>query len=322
MSLTVKQVALDAFSFFGFTQGVVPANVPDLTARIRNDIQATRKTLFLRNGVNNIIKTDVGFVLRGPVTVGVTATNKAQTLTGTTALDPLYMDGCTCLLDGAPEQNRLQYLGSNVWQLRYPFRGPTGACNITVWNDCVKIDPLAISIERPVGLPGYSELTPLLNEGDVFASSFAYGWNYGGFTDSGRLGYAMEPGGYPSLMSNRQAATPLNYLTEFNLDPFGFPLLYIRLDPMTDAEYLLTYWQRKLPQDIIGLTDTTAQLVPMGMDEACFLPLVRERISGHPGFTGNRALMKEDAAAARLTLEDVARSTALPDLYINTEQGF
>lgn len=317
-------MVVDAFGLLGCE--TIPYAVPSLVQRVLTDLQLTRKTIFLSDkGIEKIIVQPQGAILVGPLTTSVNATNGSQALTSTAGI-PTWADGCTCNLgSGAPSSSLQSQLAktSGGWQLVYPFSGATGAVSLTIYNDCVTLNAQSVSVERPVELEGLWELLPFLNPADLRNSSWGFGSGSGDFTtDYGRLGMGIMPGGYPTLSTARNAATPQNYFAYFLPDYTGIQKLRLRVDPLPDQIYVLKWYERRLPADITSLTDTTSLLVPYGMDEAIFLPIMRGALSSHPNFVANRQQAQADKATAMEALRNISNVEPQCDIEVNMSCGF
>lgn len=297
--LTAQQVYNQSMAdIFGIENpGAALRSVKDL---VLLTINAVRKELFLSNPESTIIKARTGVGLLPPTQINVTVVQNATTITG--AGLATWMDGATVNVGGDPNQNRMYRTALSTYTLEAPYQGSSGVVTATVMNDTVILDPSVISVDRPVDIENQYELIPYNNQAQLRGSS----WNLGTTsTDYGRIGMDAIPGGYPSVAGQRQTATPFFYITETAQLYTGGTAIRLRMDPMPDTNYVLRWWQRKLPPDVASATDVASVLVPAGMDESIFLPKVRLLLSDHPLYTGDVKRLINSAGRADAVLKNI-----------------
>lgn len=320
MALTVASVAQDLLGLLGY-EG--PGNASaSVLQRILTDIQTVRESLFLKAGVDRITKESTGALLAAPLTLpNITFTQGAKAMSG--AGLTAAMDGCTCMAGADKAQNRLVQTGVSTFTLQAPYNGAnTTTAALQIWFDCLPIDPLALSIERPIELENYYELMPLASPAELRASSWSgtVGVPNIGYNDYGRM-WNMAAGGYPTVATARQAAPPVAYLIEWFTHYSGIQMPRLRVDPLPDQVYTLRWWQRKIPAPITTITDTTSLLIPHGMDASIFLPMVRLEMADHPQFTGDDRKIAASAQRAERRLLKMSRAQPMKDIFIQNN-GF
>lgn len=195
--------------------------------------------------------------IRAPktITIAVTQYGKTATVTGWEA----WMSGCTVLIDGDDNYNRLlnPFVADTARSLQRPYMGTSGSKSATVWNDWSILASNVRSICQPVMLNQYI----ILGRATSLAS-----------ITGRRVGSRLPVTGVPKEWF--ALAHP----------HLGKERAGILLDNLPVSEFLLSYDARIAFDPITALNDSRAEIIPGdGRDKSMFLPVVRYLFSSQPG---------------------------------------
>lgn len=293
-----------------------PQHAPkSVLERILSDINAVGQRLATDAPSDWWTMQDGGQRIYAPTALtGLTLTQNSKVISGAGLQS--WMHGCCVQLAGETPQNYLIQTGANSWQLLTPYDGAsTGSGTGTVYHDAINLDETSVTIERPM-IENEWELTPLDDKAQLR-------WNYYTSPPLGHYrGDHAAQSGYPMPAWNREVGTPASYLLEQNPAYDGRVTVRIRLHPLPDAIYKLTYRQRLTFTPVTSFADNRTQIVPHRYHDLIFLPLVRKKFSAHSSFTGNLQLTLNDAREAESKLEALCRPQRHKDNIINMEGGW
>lgn len=221
-------------------------------------------------------ETESSCVLNAPTTIsGLGLTRGSKVIAGWAAES--WMIGATVLLDDDPRQNRI--LGST--SLLHPYLGTTGTRGGTAYGDIVVPGNNAVAIHAPVKLLERWDLTPALSRAAMDTGSFQGGYGTG---------------------ENRPIDAPRIYHVEEYQDAQFAIRPRIRVTPLPDREYVLKYSVRSGAPIYTALTGTDPIPMPGGYGDSILLPIVRQMLSSHKDFVGDKGDVKTDADEAWKTL--------------------
>lgn len=314
MAKTVTAVALDLAGYIG--KHTIVSLEPHQQARILADINAVRQTLFFFDKSDFWAASQTGDFVRAPQTLsGLTLTFGSTAISGAGLAS--WMDGCTITAGDDTAQNRIKRTGDTTYTLEAPYvgTGATGTGTAIVWQDCLNRPITTVSIDRPVMVEGHWELLPMKNIAearDLFRPGNIH-------TDYGER---PTDSTYPTYAEPRQAGTPRLYMVANHDFYDGSKRIQIRLSPMPDQQYSLRWPERVLPAEVTSLTDTTAVLCPLHMEESLFMPLVRDAFSSFPLFQGKDDKISKQAEVARAVINKTGEAQTLSDDFISTRGGW
>lgn len=221
-------------------------------------------------------ETESSCLLNAPTAItGLGLTRGSKTITGWSAES--WMIGATVLIDDDPRQNRI--LGST--SLLHPYMGTTGTRGGTAYGDVIVPGNNAVAILAPVKLLEHCDLVPAASRAAMDTGSFQGGYGTG---------------------ENRPIDIPRIYCIEQYQDAQSAIRPRIRVTPLPSREFILKYSVRSGAPIYSDLTSTTPIPLPGGYGDSILLPIVRQMLSTHKDFTGDKKDVKDDADEAWKTL--------------------
>lgn len=232
-----------------------------------------------------------------PTTVTVTAivaNGQGATLS---APPPQWMMGCSVLISGDSDFNRIMDItGSNLSLLR-AYRGPSGAAAATVYADCALLDPTIGAV-----------LEPLYSSQQI-----------GGITIHKQLRAAKDLADFERYQKwlatlatpGRLVGRPDLYIVERRRGGD----IFLRLTPMPGSACNVTFQAKLLAErvsesivDLVGGIDPGYEFTSLQADqvEGLLLPISRWRFFTHPALknTETRAAVKDEYDETMLTLRN------------------
>lgn len=247
-----------------------------------------------------------GDLLLAPVTLSsMTVTQGSRDFSGSGLTS--RMNGCTVMVSGQAMQNRIFEVGSGTWKFLVPHEGSTVAnATITVYHDCLNLTDTAITITRPVMMAGRWELLPVKTAAELQLPGYFIS------THNSR----PSGSGYPVSGWDRQAATPQFYYVDGAQLYGGSYVTQIRVNPMPDVQYPITWFQRDKFTRITSWSDTRTTIIPHDYHDSVLIPLLKASLMQLPGFQGSKDDAVEDAAEAMRMLAELSRPQELMDVYV------
>lgn len=211
-----------------------------------------------------------GAILRGPANISVATTQgspEVQILSGWED----WMAGCTIIIEGHDVDNQIRN-NSAAATLKYPYDGPTGAANATVYHDCVLLEEDVMSVHGPIVVNG-REIPPRANPMLHGIADRDYGFH----TDVGLLI------GTRAMRTASAAGAPVAYVVEtWSPDNFLPVRIRIRLAPANGERGVLDYRVMLRPPVIGDLSSIETAPVPHAFISTIFLPIARQKLMASP----------------------------------------
>lgn len=231
-----------------------------------------------------------------------------------TTTPPTASLGCSMMIDGDSELNRISSIVTNNLVLLRNYIGTGGATvNATIYYDCVLLDTDIAAVQEPVHGRGNIRLWPSADLDD-FERLRNRAWWWGGWRNGYGFGYQT----YETITT--ALGTPARYYVE--RQPGGIP--FLRVSPMPVSDFDVTF-QAKLRAeritdsatylDTTGATDPNYRFTSVNNDdlESVLLPLARWRFFTHPSLknaeTRSAVKMEYDAVMDALKLGTVFESS-------------
>lgn len=255
----------------------IDALSPWLARKLMDDINAVGQEVYAKGPAQWWREVEKGDTLLAPVTlssVTVTANSKALSAAGLTT----RMHGATVQCSGQSTQNRIFQTGALTWEFLFPHTGTTAAnATLTVYHDCLNLTDSVLRIIRPVLIRGVWELQPVESPADLQMAAW---YRYPSHND-------FLPRGYPVSGWDRQSATPTHYYVDSTQLYGGSYVPQIRVNPLPDAQYSLSWLQRDKFSKIESWNDTRTTIVPHEFNESVLIPLLLARLTRLGNFQGN-----------------------------------
>jgi hypothetical protein len=221
-----------------------------------------------------------------PVAILVIVTNgQSATLSGVV---PAWMIGCSILIDGDADMNRISDISGSDISLVRGYRGPGGVVGATVYADCALLGADVKAVVEPVygsqsvnGIANNQRLLPAVSL-DEFTR-----WQ----RDQG--------------MAGRQIGIPSRYLVERRRSGEVF----LRVTPMPGSSFNATFQAKLLPErvddtiiDDAGGPDPGYEFTSLSEDdvESVLLPIARWKFFTHPALKNS-----ESRGAVKLEYDEV-----------------
>lgn len=303
-NITVQDVAMRMLKYIGVRQlapeaagsqleSVQPGDLDDVATAITGAMQEVFDA-----APDEMRERRVGGVLHAPVSGTVSVAQFGTTITNFAGAQG-YMPGCTVRLAGDPQDNELgpQSLdgsGNPIagrYSLERPYMG-TGGDNvaISVYHDCLTLDPGVDHVNTPVELPNQAPLyaandrldfmrwlgVPLITDAAGNAIGFPFYYYY-----------------------QRTVSRPRAWFAEGWYDPAQAQYVKrIRFGPMPDTNYPVAYRVAMCPPrytsaDIDNGDHATdpGTVIPVSNSwvETILLPVALQRFTAHPAFRNESA---------------------------------
>lgn len=286
-NLSAQKVVLDLLRFIGVV-GFTPAANDQALNQPGLDDDDTRKAIAAVNsalqtvqkhGPQNLKQGErsASYVAPATITLTINPVTNAKLATASVA-PPARMLGCSILIDGDAEINRITAITGTFVSLLRGYLGAAGTISATVYSDCAALDDDVATVLEPVQGSGNLLLYPA----DIteFERLRHRCWDYGWPSGYG-LGGTIQ-----SIAA--VIGAPARYLVERQRG--GIPLL--RIAPIPPSAMNVTF-QAKLRAeritvavlDLTGVTDPAYYFTSLHDDdvESVLLPIARWRFcSGHP----------------------------------------
>jgi hypothetical protein len=312
-NITVQNVAMRMLKYIGVRQlgpepagsqleTVQPGDLDDVATAITGAMQEV-----FESAPDEMREQRMGSVLYAPVSATVSAA-QFSTAIGNFAAFQSYMPGCTVRLAGDAQDNELV----SQTALARPFMGTTSSSiAITVFHDCLTLDPGVDHVSPPVELPNQAPLyaandrldfmrwvgVPLITDPSGNAIDFPFYYYY-----------------------QRTVSRPRAWFAEGWYDPAQTQYIKrLRFGPMPDTSYPVAYRVALCPPrytsaDIAAPGDNTyadpGAVIPVSNSwvETILLPVALQRFTAHPAFK-NESAKAEIARQYKLAIEMAQMST-------------
>lgn len=269
-----------------------------LQTRILNDTNAVLQEIYTMLPKQWWMEDARSERVRAPTTVSLTVTQNSKVITFA-GYDSTWQGGCSIVIDGDPKQNRLITDAGASVTLQKPYSGSSGAKSAVVYQDVVNCGSEVEAVLSPVVIENHGELIPCAHERDLQMhdpSGSASSTNHG-----------SRPGGlFPLDWNTKAIDVPSAFLIErHTLYSTSLTTPRIRFSTLPDQELVVNFRVKLtgLPAArVASMNDTRDYLVPFQYTESVLLPLVRERFSSWPSFTGDTQRIDKDAEKARQIL--------------------
>lgn len=280
MSVTVQTLSKRLLRLFGVTSldASSPANQPfpieatdidDIVGVINSSLQDIFDTGPLEDRERNL-----GAQLMAPTQVTLTATNGSTTISALTTY-AAWMLGCTIRLSGDPQDNELT---SSTLLVR-PYQGTTGSISATVYGDSIQLDDTISKVLVPVCL---ANQIPLLPCGDRITFMRMSGYPLVTNPDGSVYGYPFF------WFVQKVVQRPLFWFLEGAYTAgISYVPSRIRLGPMPDQRYAMSYKAAMCPTPIVAADVGTASsdpgtLIPLpdSQVESILYPICAQKLTG------------------------------------------
>lgn len=309
--MTAQEVVLDLLRFIGVTGFAPPQNEQRLN-RPGLDDDDTRKALasvntalstIRDNGPQSLKQAERAAYFGVPANLIITAIAPTGQSATASTVPPAWMLGCSALLEGDIELNRIMDIVGNQVSLLRGYRGGLPNLTMTVYFDCSLLgDDIAKVLQPLTGAPPYVEVE--LTD------------NYRRFNETQRRHWS--PGNAVQDIPQRQPGAPRIALVERRRNG----QLFLRVTPMPGTAYNLTFQAELNPEQIDeGVLDTTGATDPGYEFESLrpsevvslLLPLARGDFFQHPALKNNESRqavkLAYDAVMRRLTAGNAFESS-------------
>ena len=296
--MTIQETVLDLLQFIGVNgfsavDGANALNRPGLdTQDVNKALAAINSALqeIQKFGPKSLKETERAAYFYDPTIVYLT-TDATQAQSITLVSPPAWIPGCSILIDGDGDLNRVVDVTGNQVSLLRGYRGPTATdVKATIYADCLLLPDDITSVVEPVQITPNRRLTRARDLAEFLRfTPYGYGYDtigYGGYPWS-TLEYGMGPSkvsGVPSLY----------YVESRQKDR----LLYMRLNPMPSSRGNVTYQAKLAPERVSanalaldggadpGIPFTS---IPERDQESLLLPLARWRFFAHPALKNSES---------------------------------
>jgi hypothetical protein len=284
------------------------ASTPDIPAAqlqaLMADINAVGQYVFTHGPGAWWGEGPAGDRLKAPTTLTVGTTADSKTITGSFLT---YMHGCTVRLAG--EWNRIFQTGVSTWQLMIPAVATNASASMVVYHDCLNLTDTSIVISH-VMLDGYGYLQPANSLADLEVPLW--------------YGFSPHAGSQPQLSYSawtveRQVDIPRQFAIDGTQLYGGSYVTQIRFNPLPNSAYALHWMQREKFSKVTAWSDSRTTIVPHDYTESVFIPLVLERLLGHPAFEGDKDVIREQANLARDIMQTLSRPQERRDVKLGTK---
>lgn len=272
-----------------------------LSARLMGDINAVGQYLFSHGPGSWWGEGPQGDRLKAPATVTVGTTEASKTVTGSFST---YMHGCTVRLAG--EWNRIFQTAVSTWELMIPAAATNASASMVVYHDCLNLTDSSITLSH-VMLDGYGYLEPANSNADLEVPLW-YGFTPNAPTRLSHSAWTIE----------RQVDIPRQYGIDGTQLYGGSFVAQIRVNPLPNTAYAIHWTQKEKFSKVADWADTRTTLIPHEYTESVFIPLVLEKLLKHPGFEGDKDVIREEANLAREIMQTLSRPQERRDVRFNT----
>lgn len=276
--MTGQEVVLDLLRYIGVTGFAAVDNDQRLNRPGLDDDDIRRALAALNSALQVIQKYGPQALKEGEraayfgvpthVAIMVIVTNgQSATLSGTV---PSWMIGCSILIDGDADMNRISDISGSDISLVRGYRGPGGVVGATVYADCALLNPDIKAVVEPVygsqsvnGIANNQRLDPAVS--------------YDEFTR-----WQREQG-----LASRQIGIPSKYIVERRRSGE----LFLRITPMPGSSFNATFQAKLKPErveesilDTAGGADPGYEFTSLSEDdvESVLLPIARWKFFTHP----------------------------------------
>ncbi|MEI6870702.1 MAG: hypothetical protein WCL08_00330 [Verrucomicrobiota bacterium] len=289
MSLTVRAAYDDLASYLEAAQRTIPvgAESDDPRPAILTAIHSALEELAAIGPVYQF-RARRGAHIYAPTALTIATLAAGSTFTN--AL-PTWMVGCSILITGDTQWNRIVDLNGTTVTLLNPTTASGSNVAATVYCDSISLAADVIQLMRPVTLADKYDLAPVHSVSDIQYARYD-GWNNadsGAFvTDTAEARKTAVPG-----------APAFYFVDTHYLAGYVEPSRRVMLGPMPREVGTLNYSARVSPPkftnaDIYGAspyTDpATAIPVPASIAESIFLPIARQRFMGSAIFRNDKCI--------------------------------
>lgn len=286
---------------------------PWLQAKLLNDLNSVCEEIYGLGPAQWWAEYQAGETILAPVTLtGMTVTNGLKTFSGSGLTSRMH--GATVQVSGQSTQNRIFQTGASTWELLMPHQGTTtSSAQITVYHDCLNLTDTTLRVIRPVMIEGLWELLPVDSAADLRQPAW-YRYPSHNIVPMGS--------GYPATGWDRQAATPTQYYVD-NTQLYGGAFIpQLRLNPLPDATYQISWQERQKFSKVADWTDTRSYIIPHAYHESVLIPLLLEKLMRMPSFMGDKDTAAADAAKARTVLAALSDVQEERDVMISVAGGY
>lgn len=309
--MTAQEVVLDLLRFIGVTGFAPPQNDQRLN-RPGLDDDDTRKALaavntalstIRDNGPQSLKQGERAAYFGAPANLIITAIAPTGRSATSSTVPPAWMLGCSALLEGDIELNRITDIVGNQISLLRGYRGALPNLTMIVYFDCSLLGDDIAKVLKPVhGAPPHIEVD--LTD------------DYRKFNETQRRFWSPSNAIWDGLP--RQPGAPRMAIVERRRNG----QLFLRVTPMPGAPYNLTFQAELNPEqidedalDTTGATDPGYEFESLRPNEvpSLLLPLARWEFFQHPALKNNesRQTMKlaYDAVMRKLTTGNAFESS-------------
>lgn len=304
--MTVQEVVLDLLHYIGVFGFAPLTNENALNQPGLDDLDVGKALTAVNQGLQELQKYGPASLREGerayffndPAAVRV-ATDATATQSVTFLATPAtWIPGCSILIEGDSDLNRVVDVTGNAVSLLRGYRGATGAnVGAVVYADCAQLSDEVKAVQAPVIATPNIPLYPA-NSLRHFME-VTQDWAYQQLLGAVGQGYGTsKPLGQPRL---------------YWVEPKGDGSLYLRLNPIPVTRTNVTFWANLRAQQVSvsalaldGAADPGIEFANMAPDnvESVLLPLARGKFLAHPSFK-NAAVRAEISSAYRRVMDEL-----------------
>jgi hypothetical protein len=276
--MTGQEVVLDLLRYIGVTGFTAVENEQAFNRPGIDNDDVRRALAAVNSGLQTIQKYGPQTLKEGeratyfgpPMAVAILVLVTGGSAATLSVTAPAWMLGCSILIDGDPDVNRITGIATSVITLLRPYRGPGGVVGGTVYADCALLPTDVKAVVEPVwgsqsvnGLSSNAKLLPAANVEEFTCWQRDYG------------------------IAGRQIGIPGRYMVERRRNGEVF----LRISPMPGAGFTATFHAKLRPErvtsailDLTGATDPAYVFTSLSEDdvESVLLPIARWRFFTHP----------------------------------------
>lgn len=288
--MSAQATVLDLLRYVGVYGFTAPDNDQSLNQMSVDNDDVLKAVIAVNSALQTIQKygpQDLKFgrgsaYFRPTSTLVVSVANGSSVGTATTT-PPAASKGCSCMIDGDTDLNRITGIATNTLTFLRPFIGTGSApANVTIYYDCVALTGDVGTVQEPVLGRSNLRLYPSPDLDD-FERLRNRAWWWGGWRQGYGFGYAT----YETITT--ALGTPARYYVERQTD--GTP--FLRVSPMPVSDFSVTFQYKRRAEritdgslylDQTGATDPNYRFSSLVNDdlESAFLPIARWRFFTHP----------------------------------------
>jgi hypothetical protein len=236
------------------------------------------------------VRTDMAEYVNAPVTLNVQVTQGSKAITIPSGYDPDWMAGCSILISGDEDINRLQNESANISPtLSQPYMGSSGTVSATVWHDWIRLPEHVENVMNPITIYDRS----LVRAQSL--QELTYRW----YAPTGKYDYQWVAG--DNLFKwQKPTDEPWRWFEAAN-QVQGDLVAGLMLDALPPAQAKLAYTAKVGIERVTTLQDQREYIMPRRKDHEILLPMVRWFFSSYMAVSVPKQELQADFEMASQT---------------------